>query len=97
MWSSKGKLSSFQFGPPKTIGIFRTVPTFSRKLFGGILFKNSYLSIDKYQNGDVTNLTPETESWTDFLKKKFRVESPTGTDSGKKNFLRPNPGKNHLK
>ena len=53
--------------------------------------------MDKYQNGDVTNLTPITESWTDFFKKKFRVEPPTGTDSGKKNFLRPNPGKNHLK
>ena len=56
--------------------------------------------MDKYQNGDVTNLTPETESWTDFLKKSF------GWNQGgtahryrqwQKKFLRPNPGKNHLK
>ena len=31
-----------------------------------------------------------------FFWKKFLVEPPTGTDSGKI-FIRPNPGKNHLK
>ena len=52
--------------------------------------------MDKYQNGDVTNLTPETESWTDFLKK---VSGGTAHRyrQWQKNFLRPNPGKNHLK
>lgn len=42
--------------------------------------------MDKYQNGDVTNLTPETESWTDFLKKSFGWNRPPVPTVAKKFF-----------
>ena len=82
----KESSASFQFGPPKTIGIFRTVPTFSRNFSWGDTFLKSYLSMDKYQNGDVTNLTPITESWTDFFKKSFGWNRPPVPTVAKKIF-----------
>ena len=97
MWSSKGKFRLLSIWPSKDHWhIPNRADIFTEFFLGDTFLKllpfNGQISKWRCHQPDSCNRVLDR-----FFKKKFRVEPPTGTDSGKKNFLRPNPGKNHLK